>query len=103
MRRPGSTDLGDLSQMKPCMHIWTEGDDRRTSFQEITGCDDLEKAYLQPAKMLALTLIDLLYARCAGKRNQDTRRNMIQSIQKKNILHLLEDNSRVEIFDGTGV
>ena len=61
----GSTDLGDLSQMKPCMHIWTEG---------VTGglhsrdyrIDDLEKAYLQPAKMLALTLIDLLYAD-AGK------------------------------------
>ena len=21
----GSTDLGDLSQIMPCMHIWTEG------------------------------------------------------------------------------
>lgn len=96
----GSTDLGDLSQMKPCMHIWTEG---------VTGglhsrdyrIDDLEKAYLQPAKMLALTLIDLLYAD-AGKAKQILK-EYDPVYTKEEYLHLLEDNSRVEIFDATGV
>lgn len=96
----GSTELGDLSQMKPCMHIWTEG---------VTGglhsrdyrIDDLEKAYLQPAKMLALTLIDLLYA--DARKAKQILKEYDPVYTKEEYLHLLEDNSRVEIFDATGV
>lgn len=96
----GSTDLGDLSQMKPCMHIWTEG---------VTGglhskdyrIADLEKAYLQPARMLALTVVDLLYKEAEKARQVLDAYHPVYT--KEEYLHLLRDHSGVEIFDGTGV
>lgn len=96
----GSTDLGDLSQMKPCMHIWTEG---------VTGglhskdyrIDDRQKAFLQPAKMLALTVIDLLYAG-AGQAKQILSAHQ-PALTKEEYLHLLKDNSKLEIFDGNSL
>ena len=96
----GSTDLGDLSQMKPCMHIWTEG---------VTGglhskdyrIADLEKAYLQPARMLALTVVDLLYKEAEKASQVLDAYHPVYT--KEEYLHLLRDHSGVEIFDETGV
>lgn len=96
----GSTDLGDVSQLKPCMHIWTEGV-RGGLHSRDYRVDDEEKAYIQPAKMMALTVIDLLYG------NAEQAEKIIREFQpkftKENYLKLLQDNSKVEIFDGRSV
>lgn len=96
----GSTDLGDLSQMKPCMHIWTEGITGGLHSKDYRMGDPV-KAYLQPAKMLALTLIDLLYGDAKEAKRVIEEYRPVYT--KAEYLRLLEDNSRVEIFDGTGV
>lgn len=96
----GSTDLGDMSQLKPCMHIWTEG---------ITGglhtkdyrLDDPETAYILPAKMLALTVVDLLYdnAKEAGKILAD----YTPAFTKESYLEFMKAHSRVELFDSSAI
>ena len=58
-RRGGSTDMGDLSQIMPVIHPYTGG---------FTGMghgvdylvEDYEQAVINPAKALAMTVIDLL-------------------------------------------
>ena len=93
----GSTDIGDISQMKPCMHIWTEG---------VTGglhskdyrIDDFEKAYIVPAKMMALTVIDLLYD--GAEKAKHIINNFHPTFTKEGYLEFMEKYSKVEQFDG---
>jgi amidohydrolase len=65
--RTGSTDMGDIAHMKPVIHPYlasavgkTHGADFRIS--------EPEHAYLTPAKLLAMTAIDLLYGDAAPAR-----------------------------------
>jgi amidohydrolase len=65
--RTGSTDMGDIAHMKPVIHPYlasargkTHGADFRIS--------EPEHAYLTPAKLLAMTAIDLLYDDAAAAR-----------------------------------
>jgi hypothetical protein len=62
--RTGSTDMGDIAHMKPVIHPYlasalgkTHGADFRIS--------EPDHAYLTPAKLLAMTAIDLLYGDAA--------------------------------------
>jgi metal-dependent amidase/aminoacylase/carboxypeptidase family protein len=62
--RTGSTDMGDIAHLKPVIHPYlasavgkTHGADFRIS--------EPEHAYLTPAKLLAMTAIDLLYGDAA--------------------------------------
>ncbi len=94
----GSTDLGDLSQIKPCMHIWASG---------ITGglhtadfkVGDNYTAYVLPAKMLALTVIDLLYD------NAEKAKNIMSEFKanftKEEYLDFLDKNTFIDLFDGS--
>ncbi|MEZ3437138.1 MAG: amidohydrolase [Lachnospiraceae bacterium] len=96
----GSTDLGDMSQLVPCMHVWASG---------ITGglhskdfkIRDFEKAYILPAKMLALTVIDLLYED-AGKAKE-----VIEAYKpkftKETYINYMKEHSAVELFDGSAI
>lgn len=56
----GSTDTGDLSHLIPTIHPWLGAISGALHSKDYT-IDDLEAAYIQPAKALAMTVVDLLY------------------------------------------
>ena len=55
----GSTDLGDISHIVPCMHIWTGGISGALHASDFKVVDR-EASFILPAKMMAMTVIDLL-------------------------------------------
>ena len=65
--RTGSTDMGDLAHMMPVIHpyvIAAEGKAHGADFRSSSR----EHGYLTPAKLLAMTAIDLLYNDAAPAR-----------------------------------
>lgn len=56
----GATDAGDISSIMPFMHISTGGYSGSAHSQNFTICDE-EMAYVMPAKVMAMTAIDLLW------------------------------------------
>lgn len=94
----GSTDLGDISQLKPCMHIWASG---------ITGglhskdfrVDNDETAYILPAKMLALTVIDLLYD--DAKKAKQITSKFKPNFTKDEYFEFLNKNTFIDLFSGS--
>ena len=65
--RTGSTDMGDLGHIMPVIHPYLHGasGNAHSANWEIA---DQQHAYLDPAKMLAMTAIDLLYGDAAEAR-----------------------------------
>ena len=55
----GSTDMGDLSHIMPCIHPLLGGFSGALHSREFRVADP-EAAYILPAKLLAMTVIDLL-------------------------------------------
>ena len=55
----GSTDMGDLSHLIPCIHPLMGGFSGALHSREF-GVADPEAAYILPAKLLAMTAVDLL-------------------------------------------
>lgn len=95
-----STDLGDISLQKPCMHIWGEGVTGGLH-SEMYRIPDLDKAYLQPAKMMALQVIDLLYG--DGAAAEEVVKNFHPSFDKASYLKLMQDNKKLDVFDATAL
>ncbi len=65
--RTGSTDMGDIAHMVPVIHPYlasARGKTHGADFQ----ISEPEHAYLTPAKLLAMTAIDLLYGEAASAR-----------------------------------
>jgi metal-dependent amidase/aminoacylase/carboxypeptidase family protein len=58
--RTGSTDMGDIAHMKPVIHPYLASALGKTHGADFR-INEPEHAYLTPAKLLALTAIDLLY------------------------------------------
>ena len=56
----GSTDMGDISQVLPSIHPSMGGFDGNLHSKEF-GPTDTDAAYLEPAKAMAMTVIDLLW------------------------------------------
>ena len=75
--RTGSTDMGDLSQIMPCLHPYSGGarGNGHGSDYEIV---DYETAAVIPAKAMAMTVVDLLaYGASTGKKIvAETKPNM---------------------------
>ena len=94
----GSTDLGDISQMKPCMHIWTEGITGGLHTKEYHLADP-ELAYIQPAKMLALTIIDLLCDH--AEKAKKIIENYEPMFTKETYLEFMNNHSKLEVFDAS--
>ena len=94
----GSTDLGDLSHIVPCMHIWTGGISGALHASDFKVTDP-EAAFILPAKMMAMTVIDLLFdkARCA-KAVMDA---FHPTFTKDEYLAFLQEHSRLDLFDGS--
>jgi amidohydrolase len=82
--RSGSTDMGDLSQIMPCIHPYSGGAQGagHGSDYEIT---DYETAAVVPAKAMAMTVIDLLAngAQTGKKIVAETKPNMTKDAYLK--------------------
>ncbi|MBI4199265.1 MAG: amidohydrolase [Chloroflexi bacterium] len=65
--RGGSEDLGDVSYIKPCIHPYTRG---AVGWNHSDDFDivDYDQAVVTPAKVFAMTVIDLLADGAAGAR-----------------------------------
>lgn len=94
----GSTDLGDLSQLMPCLHIWAEGIKGGLHTEQYYLADPY-KAYIVPARMLALTVIDLLWD--GGALGKEIAENFHPSIAREDYIKRLKDYQRVDFFDAS--
>ncbi|MEA4893203.1 MAG: amidohydrolase [Peptococcaceae bacterium] len=56
----GATDAGDVSSIMPFIHVSTGGYAGTAHSKDFTICDE-EMAYVYPAKVMALTVVDLLW------------------------------------------
>src|SRR5437764_6365531 len=65
--RTGSTDMGDIAHMIPVIHPYVASALGKTHGADFR-INEPEHAYLTPAKLLAMTAIDLLYADAAPAR-----------------------------------
>ncbi len=94
----GSTDLGDISHIVPCMHIWTGGISGALHASDFKVTDQ-EAAFILPAKMMAMTVIDLLFdkAGCA-KAVMDAFHPVFT---KEEYLAFLREHSGLDFFDGS--
>ena len=98
METAGSTDLGDISQMKPCMHVWTEGITGGLHSEEYRIADE-DKAYLQPARMMALQVIDLLYGK--GEAAEEVMKDFHPAFDKESYLKLMEEHKKIDCYDAS--
>ena len=64
----GSTDTGDLSHIMPVSHPWI-GSIRGALHGNDYVILDEDMAYIKPAQMMAMTIIDLLYDDAEGAKN----------------------------------
>jgi amidohydrolase len=65
--RTGSTDMGDIAHMMPVIHPYVASATGKTHGADFR-ISEPEHAYLTPAKLLAMTAIDLLWADAAPAR-----------------------------------
>ena len=66
--RTGSTDMGDIAHMMPVIHPYVAAAHGKTHGADF-HISEPEHAYLSPAKLLAMTAIDLLWDDAAAARN----------------------------------
>ena len=92
----GSFDLGDVSHIMPTIHpmiAGVKGNLHTRDFETIDG----EKAYIMPAKAMALTVVDLLYGDAANAKNIID--NFVPVMTKDEYLRFLESVDTVEVFE----
>ena len=65
--RPSSTDMGDISVIIPSLHAYSDGSTGKPHQIDFRVTDP-ERAYIRPAKLLAMNVIDLLYGDAARGR-----------------------------------
>ena len=95
--RGGSTDMGDLSQVMPVCHPYTGG---------VTGpghskdyiITDYEQAVINPAKIMAMVVIDLLAERAA--KAQEVVARFRPAMSKEEYVAFQRQRARVDEFDG---
>lgn len=92
----GSTDLGDLSQLMPCLHPWIGGVTGALHTQEYEMTDE-ELAYIIPAKAMAMTLIDLLYD--GGRNAKKVIEEFKPNFTKESYLKFMDENTSNHVFD----
>lgn len=96
----GSTDLGDVSQLMPCMHIWTGGITGALHTKEF-HVEDPEACYILPAKMLAMTVVDLLYGDAEAA--ADVMKSFTPAFTRDSYLKFMQEHSKVDLFDGSAL
>ena len=95
--RGGSTDMGDLSQIMPVCHPWTSGASGPGHSKDYL-VRDYEQAVINPAKIMAMVVIDLLAedARGARKVLSESR----PSMTKDEYVSFQRQRAAVHDFDG---
>lgn len=93
--RSGSTDMGDLSQIMPCVHPYAggaQGNGHGSDYEIV----DYESAAVLPAKLMAMTVIDLLANGAATGKTivSETKPNMT----KQQYLDLLRSLGSVRTY-----
>jgi amidohydrolase len=93
----GSTDFGDISHIMPGIHPFTVGASGGHHSKD-WRISDTEGAYLAPARLMAMTVIDLLWG------NADKAREILHKhkpeLTKEEYLSFLDENFKTEIYDG---
>lgn len=88
----GSFDFGDVSHIMPTLHPMFGGINGALHTRDFKTVDD-EIAILMPAKALALTVVDLLFAQ--GKKAKEILDNFKPVMTKKEYLTFMESNDKV--------
>jgi len=96
----GSTDAGDLSQIMPVLHPYMTGA-RGAVHAADWRTDDLEAAYVCPAKTLAMMAIDLLYGQAETAHGVLAARR--PPLTKEAYTELQEAVFCTDVFDGSRV
>lgn len=92
----GSTDMGDLSQIIPCIHPYIMGATGDFHTKDYILVDE-EMVYIKSAKALALTLIDLLYD--GAKKGNNVVKNFKPNYTIEQYLQFLKENNVTHKFD----
>lgn len=92
----GSTDFGDLTHIMPGIHPMIGGVSGALHTREFS-MDDLDLAYIIPAKAFAMTVIDLLYDE--AKLAKDIVKNFKASMTREEYLDFLEDSSSINVYE----
>lgn len=93
----GSFDLGDVSHIMPTIHPMIGGVKGNLHTRDFETIDE-DKAYIMPAKAMALTVIDLLFN--DGANAKDILDNFTPVMTKEEYLNFLESVDNVIIFEG---
>jgi amidohydrolase len=95
--RSGSTDMGDIAHIMPALHPYVGGF-KGTAHGADWGIEDPEMAYILPAKLMAMTVIDLL-ADGATLAKEILDRDK-PPMTKDEYLAFMRRIAREEVFDG---
>lgn len=93
----GSTDMGDISHIMPAIHPYTAGASG-TSHGNDYLIEDYRLAVLNPAKIMAMTVIDLLADSAVKGKEISTRHKPIMT--KQEYLDLMESQRKEEEYQG---
>lgn len=93
----GSFDLGDVSHIMPTIHPMIGGVRGNLHTRDFETIDE-DKAYILPAKAMALTVVDLLYNDAANAKAIVD--NFTPVMTKDEYLKFLESVDNVEVFEG---
>jgi len=96
--RTGSTDMGDVSQIMPALHPFVGGAQGVAHGADFRVADP-DLAYIVPAKLLALSVIDLLSDGAAAAR--EVARNFKPHLSKAEYLEFQKRIFQTEVYDGS--
>src|SRR5699024_10243161 len=88
----GSFDLGDVSHMMPTLHPMFGGIKGELHSMDYEIIDE-EYVYLEPAKVLAMTIIDLLFDN--AKEAKNILENFTPALTKEEYLSFMDCNDRI--------
>ncbi len=95
--RGGSTDMGDLSQIMPVVHPYTKaatGSGHGTDYV----IQDYEQAVINPAKAMAMSVIDLLYG--DAEKGKEVLARYPSNMTKAQYLALQDQRLSEEVYEG---
>ena len=97
LNRGGSTDMGDLSQLIPACHPYTSGAEGPGHSKDYV-ITDYESAVINPAKIMAMVAIDLLFDGAAKAR--EVISNHRPAMKKQTYLRFQRERATTVEFDG---
>lgn len=93
----GSFDFGDVSHIMPTIHPMIGGIEGNLHTRDFKIVDE-DKAYILPAKAMALTVVDLLFDN--AKVGKEILKNFNAVMTKESYLEFMESVDKVEVFEG---